>query len=826
MPTATSATAVMPAPTGTRRSRAELGERAPALRGEEPDGPTDERRRRDAEPRTASARNDDHENDEQPQHANHQPSATRSEPKVRHRGQPEQDDDRRKRSGMAIGQALEPGAKGRNGEMPDERPELLPVTKHAQHVDEAEGKAKQHGQRPEPRAEERVREQPLQQQVGPGQHEGVGEVIRPEPRSFGEQQPDDQATKRCDEGERQRAVRSPERAAPGQSEPDCEGDRERGDADDPECHRVQPEEPAAAERGQVDNAEHDQEPGENRPDGRSRRCAYGNGVRRRGRHGPFVPLWRRSTRCYPATAVRTPVILYVVALVVRAALVAAYPDPGYTDAYYYVDAARSIAQGSGFNVDVVWIFPEVGGSIPADPTLPIPAFGHWMPLAALVQVPFLAVFGPEPWASAAPFVLIGALAAPLTWAIARDAGANSVVAVGAGILIAVPALSMAFMAQPDNFALFQPLVAGALWMTARGLNGSPRSFVLAGLLAGLATLSRTDGVLVLLVVVLAFAWDRTRGRGVIPASAAVGAVAAFVLVMAPWWIRQLAVFGTLSPSMASGKVMFIRSIGEWNSIATPATLEHLLGMGAGPLLGSRVGGFVAAVTIYVVLIAGLVLAPFIVVGGWVRRRSVDFGPFFTYAALLFGFSTIVSAVHVPGGTFIHSAVALAPYSYVLALEGVVVAVAWLGRGRTAWDPAPATRLAIVGTVGVVVVGALASVTVVHAGWGAGRDRLLAVRDALDEAGAPSTARVMSIDAAATRYWTGRGGVVLVNDPVETIGQVADAYDIDWLVLDRGAVAPTNPILDGDRPAWLGEPIFEDGDPVKQAVFPVEPQAAE
>ena len=111
---------------------------------------------------------------------------------------------------------------------------------------------------------------------------------------------------------------------------------------------------------------------------------------------------------------RTPVILYVLALLVRAALVAAYPDPGYTDAYYYVDAARSLAQGNGFSVDVLWIFPEVGGTIPADPTLPIPAFGHWMPLAGLVQVPFLAVFGPQPWASAAPFVLIGATAAPLT----------------------------------------------------------------------------------------------------------------------------------------------------------------------------------------------------------------------------------------------------------------------------------------------------------------------------------------------------------------------------------------------------------------------------
>jgi 4-amino-4-deoxy-L-arabinose transferase-like glycosyltransferase len=524
--------------------------------------------------------------------------------------------------------------------------------------------------------------------------------------------------------------------------------------------------------------------------------------------------------------VRTPVILYVLALLVRAALVAAYPDPGYTDAYYYVDAARSLAQGNGFTVDVLWIFPEVGGGIPPNPTLPIPAFGHWMPLAALVQVPFLMVFGPEPWASAAPFVLIGATAAPLTWVLARDAGATPFVATAAGVLSAVPALAVAFMVQPDNFALFQPLVVAALWMTARGLKGDRRSFVLAGLLAGLATLSRTDGILVLGVVLLAFLWDRTRGRRVLSWLTLAGAVGFFLLVMAPWWLRQLAVFGTLSPSMASGKVLFIRSIGEWDSIATPASLEHLLGMGAGPLVASRIGGLIAALLIYVVLITGVVLAPFVVIGAWIRRRSVDFGPFFTYAALLFGFSALVSAVHVPGGTFIHSAVALAPHSYVLAVEGIGATVAWIGRRRTGWDPLRATRLATVGLVGVVLLGSVTSVSVVHAGWAAGRDQLLAVGDALDAAGAPEAARVMSIDAAATRYWTGRPGVVLVNDPLETIAEVAHAYDVDWLVLDRGAVDTTTPVLDGERPEWVGEPILEDGDPVELAVYPVSRELAE
>ena len=156
--------------------------------------------------------------------------------------------------------------------------------------------------------------------------------------------------------------------------------------------------------------------------------------------------------------------------------------------------------------------------------------------------------------------------------------------------------------------------------------------------------------------------------------------------MAPWWLRQLAVFGSISPSTASGRVFFIRDIGEWNSITAPATLDHLLGMGIGPFLATRIGGLVSAVMIFTTLITGFVLAPFMVIGAWARRRSLDFGPFFAYAALLFGFSTLVSAVHVPGGTFIHSAVALAPHAYILALEGVAVAVAWIAARRRALGP--------------------------------------------------------------------------------------------------------------------------------------------
>jgi hypothetical protein len=70
---------------------------------------------------------------------------------------------------------------------------------------------------------------------------------------------------------------------------------------------------------------------------------------------------------------------------------------------------------------------------------------------------------------------------------------------------------------------------------------------------------------------------------------------------------------------------------------------------------------------------------------------------------------------------------------------------------------------------------------------------------------------MSIDAAGFKETTGYPGVVTTNDPIATEQQIAQAYGIRWLVLEREEVAnPFASILDGTvgaRPAWIGAPVF-------------------
>ncbi|NJD29997.1 MAG: hypothetical protein FIA92_17095 [Chloroflexi bacterium] len=537
---------------------------------------------------------------------------------------------------------------------------------------------------------------------------------------------------------------------------------------------------------------------------------------------------------------RTPVALFLLALGVRGVLVWLYPDPAYPDSYYYVDVARAIAAGHGLNVDFIWIFAEVGNRIPAPAVLPVPSNAHWLPLASFLQAPFISLLGPTALAAALPGVLIGALAAPLTWAIARDAGARPLVASAAGVISAVPGAVAAFMVQPENFAILHPLVAATLWMTARGLRGSGRSFALAGLLAGLATLARNDGVvlagaggLVWLADRLRWwrarrgnrAWTHMDDRHPIPVFAALLALVLFLLVMGPWWARQLAVFGSISPTSSNGTALWLVHISEWNSITVEHSPERFFAQGLPAILESRLAGLAGALGNFAVMICSVVLVPFLVIGALARRHSVAFQPWFVYTFVAFAGATILYPLHVPGGAFIHTAIGLAPHAAILSVEGILLLVAWIAGRRRHWETGLAGSIFVWAIVGLVIASAAIFTPSVHSGWDATRQPRLALAAELDRLGVRTDDRLLAIDAGGYKYWTGRPGVVMPDDSIETIEAVARAYSTRWLIVERSdTVRAMVPVLEGDRPSWIGPPVFtvpaaDDGLPTL-AFYPV------
>jgi len=530
-----------------------------------------------------------------------------------------------------------------------------------------------------------------------------------------------------------------------------------------------------------------------------------------------------------SATVRIPVALFLLALAVRAVLIASFPDPAYPDSYYYVDVARSIAAGHGLSVDFVWIFAEVGNHLPNPAVLPIPSNAHWLPLASLIEAPFIAIFGPNPYAAALPMAIIGSLAAPLTWFIARDMGARPIVGAAAGVLSAIPGAATVFMAQPENFAILQPLVAATIWCAARGLKGDGRSFAVA----------RNDGILLAGMVGLVWLADRVRwwrarrgerssshveDRQPISVLAGVVALGLFLVVMGPWWIRQLLVFGSISPTSSNGAALWIRTIQEWNSITAQPSLAKFLAQGPGPILESRLGGLLSALANFVVFICSVVLLPFLVVGALAKRRSLDFAPWFLYTFIAFAGATILYPLHVPGGAFIHTAIGLAPHAAILSVEGILLAVGWLAGRRRRWDEGMAGIVFVWGLVGVVAASAFVFAKPVAAGWEAVRAPRQALASELTRLAIPADDRIMSIDSGGIKYYTGHPGVVSPDDPIETIESVARAYDIRWLVVERDdAARALGPVLAGARPSWIGPRAFAvpaaDGGLPRLALFP-------
>ncbi len=512
------------------------------------------------------------------------------------------------------------------------------------------------------------------------------------------------------------------------------------------------------------------------------------------------------------TAVRIPGALFLVALAVRIVTGLGYPDPAYPDSLYYANVARELAARQLFQVDYIWSFVEVGGRIPADPVLPIPSNAHWMPLAAVIQVPFIWLFGTDPLVQGVPFWLISALAAPLTYAIGLDAGLKRGQAVAAGILVAIPGLLSQFMSQTDNFALFMPLGALALWACGRGFRGDTRAFVLGGAVVGLATLSRNDGVLLGVPFALGFLVQRFRLRRLSNGSprigwaAALACAGAFLAVAGPWYLRQLAVFGSLSPSAANGRILWIRNYHDLYSASGETTLASFLAQGPEALLASRAGGVAMALILFAGLPLMLYLVPFTALGAWIRRQDRMFIPWFIYAATLFAFNGLLFAVHVPFGTFLHSAVAIVPHAYLLAVLGIAAVVEWVAQRRRHWNAPRATRNFTIAAVIFALLGAAGATWRNEVSWRREADLRSPIVAELARRGPGD--RVMSPDAGAYRFHAGSPGIVTPNDPLPVIEVALRGYQVRWLVLERDHMVPAlAPLLDGEeRPAWLSAPI--------------------
>jgi hypothetical protein len=510
-----------------------------------------------------------------------------------------------------------------------------------------------------------------------------------------------------------------------------------------------------------------------------------------------------------------PLVLFAVAAVLNVLVAALAAGPGTADAAFYASAANAIAHGQ-FQVDFLWSFNEVGAVIPANPTLPVPIGGHWLPGAAVIAAPLVWLLGVGWPVPALGSALIGALAAPVAWRLALDLELERRLAIVAGLVVALGGTLLPFLGQPDNHGISAGLGALCLLLAGRAALGSGRALVAAAIAGGAMMLVRNDGLLYLLPLATAV-W---LGRRALTHRAIAGAMLAVAAIVGPWWAHQLVVFGTLSPSAAAGRSLWILNLDQFNRLG-PLTFGDLLAQGAPAIIASRMSGLANALVIHALFFAvGGVLLPFAVYEAVARRRSRLLAPTLVFAAAFFAAAVLVFPAHIPNGMYIRSGAALLPVSIVLGLGG-------LQRLVEAFLSARRARLAVAGALGLVLLLQASLAAVVTAktltGWNERAAEWHWVAQQLDGLAQPGD-RLAAYDAANAYWFTGRPAVNTPNESADILLAVARAYDLRWLVVLRGQTVPaTQSVLDGSPPSWLGPPaarlVDSDGQ-LKAVIYPI------
>ena len=228
-------------------------------------------------------------------------------------------------------------------------------------------------------------------------------------------------------------------------------------------------------------------------------------------------------------------VILVIALVLRLTVVAlTWDTPATLDPQDFSRTAASIAQGHGY--------PSSNRAPGGGPSAFRPP-GYPVFLAGV----YVIVGHPAPAAGRLAGALLGTLSVALIGLIALRLWGRRVGMLAMGIGAAVPSLVILSTALISE-ALFVPVMLAAVLsaLEARRSSRRYRWLIGTGVLVGIASLTRTNGLILLVPFALAFAPTRSRRRlrAWLPPAVFVITV---LLTVAPWTVRNWTVFHTFIP---------------------------------------------------------------------------------------------------------------------------------------------------------------------------------------------------------------------------------------------------------------------------------------
>jgi hypothetical protein len=489
-------------------------------------------------------------------------------------------------------------------------------------------------------------------------------------------------------------------------------------------------------------------------------------------------------------------IIFGLALIIR--LLAALPQsqPNYMDATYYTVGGQRLAQGYGFNDPYVWNYLDqpIG--------LPHPSHLYWMPLPSLLVAGSESIFGISYRAAQLPFILLSAILPLITFTVAWRLTRSRRVAWIAALLTIFSAFYLPYWGVPESFAPFAVFGSLAIYFSS---DRSPRRLFSAGICAGLAHLSRADGFLLLLPMLLiqfkaesGESGDRAARRKSclslvtrhLPLATCI--LLGYWLIMSPWFMRNLATIGA-PLSSAGTQAAYVCDYNELFSYQVPLDLKHLFNCGVGQVLADKLRGLLSGL-IHLIAEDGMIfLALLIVIGWWKLRREAMVRVALIYLILVYVVMTLVFTFAGDRGGLFHSSSALLPFFFAAVPIGLDALIDRLAARRSIWNVRPARSIfgafAIALALGLslfVWYGRVIGSNLADPIWNQADREYSAIGQWLTDRGEQDPI-VMVNNPPAFFYHTGLRSIVIPAGDVATLLQAADQFGATWLALDPNHV---------------------------------------
>jgi len=307
-----------------------------------------------------------------------------------------------------------------------------------------------------------------------------------------------------------------------------------------------------------------------------------------------------------------------------------------------------------------------------------------MPLASIVSALGMWLAGATTYAAGRfPFILLSACVPLLMAALAFDITRNRLLAMISGLLSIFSLYYTPFMGVPDNYAIFMLLGGAFLLLAPRKQKWIP---LVLGVLSGLMTLARSDGLLWLGLAGLTVIWRSSfsvREKGwvrefaqkVVPAGLLV--LLGYFIIMGGWHYRSYRLFDSFM-TPGGGRLIWLQNYNQTFSYpAESITRESFLEAGLSTALSVRLKVLVANIGTAFAAQGEIFLFPLILIGLWQLRKELQTKIAVTGYLLLFFIMTFIFPFAGARGSFFHAGAAFQLMWWVAAPVGLHTVLIWV-----------------------------------------------------------------------------------------------------------------------------------------------------